>query len=175
MERYSGRKGSWVPDYYHEIWSRRDQWQWDMRQRVLDTAAALLDEVGPRLFTVKDVARRSGYARTTVYKYFHHKAGLLAAAEEVRSKRRPARPGFRALPSPLPSPVLSLVYKYLLKAKRAGAVPEETDLQELAHMLCALWWYGLCIRGPHGEPGAPDSLRWLPAALAWLLRGVSVA
>ncbi len=82
MHRYSGRKGNWIPYNYDEIVPRRHQWRDEMRPHVLDTAAALVAEVGPRRFTVKEVAERAGVGRTTVYKYFGLKAELLAACRE---------------------------------------------------------------------------------------------
>jgi AcrR family transcriptional regulator len=73
------RKGIWSSDGFHYAPSRRALREQQLRQLVLAATQKLLAAVGPRVFTVKEAARRAGVARTTVYKYFRDKAGLLAA------------------------------------------------------------------------------------------------
>lgn len=53
-----------------------------IRQLVMETAVKVLRETGARAFTVVEVARVCGVARSTIYKYFGLKAGLLAACRE---------------------------------------------------------------------------------------------
>jgi AcrR family transcriptional regulator len=65
---------------------------------VMDAAHRLVAEVGPRTFTVVEVARRSGVARTTIYKYFGLKAGLLLACKDELARQRK---GTRASSPPL--------------------------------------------------------------------------
>lgn len=83
----SGRKGNWYPPDYIDRGASRYAWRLDMRRKVLDAAATLLDEVGPRQFTVKAVAKRAGIGRTSIYKHIGLKAELLAAVRE--DARRP--------------------------------------------------------------------------------------
>ncbi|MDB4894792.1 MAG: Transcriptional regulator, TetR family [Firmicutes bacterium] len=72
------RKGIWSSDGLHYAPSRRALREQQLRQLVVAATQELLAAVGPRAFTVKEAARRAGVARTTVYKYFRDKAGLLA-------------------------------------------------------------------------------------------------
>lgn len=90
--RRSGRKGNWAPDYGDDsVIYARLEWQATAYEKVLNAAAALLAEVGPRAFTVVAVAERSGVARTTIYKYFHLKADLLLACREHVARRHSAK------------------------------------------------------------------------------------
>jgi AcrR family transcriptional regulator len=73
------RKGIWSSDGLHYAPSRRALREQQLRQLVLAAAQNLITAVGTRAFTVKEAARRAGVGRTTVYKYFRDKAGLLAA------------------------------------------------------------------------------------------------
>ena len=50
--------------------------------RILDTAAALLDEVGVEAFTTNLLAARSGERVRTVYRYFPNKHAVIAAVAE---------------------------------------------------------------------------------------------
>jgi AcrR family transcriptional regulator len=50
------------------------------RNLVLTTAADLMAEVGVERLTVDEVARRSGVAKTTIYRHFPTKSALVAAA-----------------------------------------------------------------------------------------------
>lgn len=54
-------------------------WLW---RTVLLQGLQLLDEVGPRGFTVRELANRVGVARSTLYKYFGMKAELMAICME---------------------------------------------------------------------------------------------
>ncbi|MEM7094914.1 MAG: TetR/AcrR family transcriptional regulator [Actinomycetota bacterium] len=50
------------------------------RSKMLDAAASLALDVGVRSFTVDEVARRSGVAKTTIYRHFTGKNELIIAA-----------------------------------------------------------------------------------------------
>jgi len=50
------------------------------RERILDAAASIALESGLAAVTVDEVARRSGAAKTTVYRHFEHRNALLVAA-----------------------------------------------------------------------------------------------
>lgn len=83
-----GRKGDWYPEYFDDDYlPRRAEIQIRIKRTVLNASQALLKEVGPRAFTVKEAARRAGVGRTTVYKYFGLKADLLAACRADAAAR----------------------------------------------------------------------------------------
>lgn len=50
------------------------------RRKVLDAAAETLFDVGVPSFTIDEVARRSGVAKTTIYRHFGDRNGLLVEA-----------------------------------------------------------------------------------------------
>ena len=51
----------------------------DLRQKLLDAALALVAEVGPEAFTLREVARRAGVSHNAPYRHFVDKDDLLAA------------------------------------------------------------------------------------------------
>jgi AcrR family transcriptional regulator len=50
----------------------------NLRQILLDAAVALIGEVGPRAFTLREVARRAGVSHNAPYRHFASKDELLA-------------------------------------------------------------------------------------------------
>jgi AcrR family transcriptional regulator len=50
----------------------------NLRQTLLDAAIALIGEVGPRAFTLREVARRAGVSHNAPYRHFASKDELLA-------------------------------------------------------------------------------------------------
>ena len=54
----------------------------NLRQTLLDAAVALIGEVGPRAFTLREVARRAGVSHNAPYRHFAGKDELLAAVAE---------------------------------------------------------------------------------------------
>lgn len=66
-----------IPPSWENRGGKRARWQYEMFKRVLKATVDLIDE-SPRAFTVVDVAKRAGVARSTIYKYFGIKAELLA-------------------------------------------------------------------------------------------------
>lgn len=50
----------------------------NLRQTLLDAAVALIGEVGPRVFTLREVARRAGVSHNAPYRHFAGKDELLA-------------------------------------------------------------------------------------------------
>lgn len=58
--------------YHHE----------NLRETLIDAAAALIGEVGPRAFTLREVARRAGVSHNAPYRHFTSKDELLAAVAE---------------------------------------------------------------------------------------------
>ena len=61
------------------------------RTRALDAAASIALDSGLAAVTVDEVARRSGVAKTTIYRHFEHRNALLIAALD-RTTDRPAAP-----------------------------------------------------------------------------------
>jgi AcrR family transcriptional regulator len=77
-----GRRDIWSPDNFHYLGTRRTLNAKQLKAKVIKASRELLAEVGPRAFTVKGAAQRAKVGRTSVYKHFGHKAGLLAACRE---------------------------------------------------------------------------------------------
>jgi AcrR family transcriptional regulator len=61
---------------------RRDQQKHEVRQAILDAAAALFLEHGYQGFSLRQVAERIGYSATTIYLYFADKDDLLFTVAE---------------------------------------------------------------------------------------------
>src|SRR5580658_1029492 len=55
--------------YHHE----------NLRQTLLEAAVTLIGEVGPRAFTLREVARRAGVSHNAPYRHFASKDELLVA------------------------------------------------------------------------------------------------
>jgi AcrR family transcriptional regulator len=51
----------------------------NLKQSLLDAAVALIGEVGPQAFTLREVARRAGVSHNAPYRHFRDKDDLLAA------------------------------------------------------------------------------------------------
>jgi AcrR family transcriptional regulator len=51
----------------------------NLKQSLLDAALALIAEVGPQVFTLREVARRAGVSHNAPYRHFRDKDDLLAA------------------------------------------------------------------------------------------------
>lgn len=51
----------------------------ELKQTLLDSAVALIAEVGPQAFTLREVARRAGVSHNAPYRHFEDKDDLLAA------------------------------------------------------------------------------------------------
>lgn len=54
----------------------------NLRKTLLDAAVALIGEVGPRAFTLREVARRAGVSHTASYRHFASRDELLVAVAE---------------------------------------------------------------------------------------------
>src|SRR6202044_1998421 len=51
----------------------------NLRKTLLAAAVALIGDVGPQAFTLREVARRAGVSHNAPYRHFHDKNDLLAA------------------------------------------------------------------------------------------------
>lgn len=87
------------------------------RARIIEAVIDLIAETGAEAVQMRDVARRSGVALATVYRYFSSKDHLLAAALEDWQKRLTRRIVASARP-PVADP-LSAMLDYLRRAQRA--------------------------------------------------------
>jgi TetR/AcrR family transcriptional regulator, cholesterol catabolism regulator len=88
------------------------------RAKIIEAVIELIADVGAEALQMRDVAKRSGVALATVYRYFNSKDYLLAAALEEWQKRLTrrilaSRAGRRDL-DPLPG-----ILDYLRRAQRA--------------------------------------------------------
>jgi AcrR family transcriptional regulator len=61
---------------------RREQQKQELRQAIVDAAAALFLEYGYQGFSLRQVAERIGYSATTIYLYFADKDDLLFTVAE---------------------------------------------------------------------------------------------
>jgi AcrR family transcriptional regulator len=88
------------------------------RAKIIEAVTELIAEVGAEAVQMRDVAKRSGVALATVYRYFNSKEYLLAAALEDWQKRLTRRilatRGRHAGRDPLPG-----IVDYLRRAQRA--------------------------------------------------------
>jgi len=94
----------------------------NLRQTLLEAAVALIGEVGPRAFTLREVARRAGVSHNAPYRHFPSKNDLLIAV---------ASEGFDRL--------AALMNKSLAKAK--------TPLERL--QLCGCGYVDFALHWPH--------------------------
>lgn len=88
------------------------------RAKVIEAVIHVIGEVGAEEVQMRDVARRSGVALATVYRYFSSKDHLLAAALEDWQKRLTRRIVATSAP-PLAQDPLSGMLDYLRRAQRA--------------------------------------------------------
>src|SRR5260370_8893580 len=59
----------------------------NLKQALIDAAVALVAEVGPQGFTLREVARRAGVSHNAPYRHFHDKDELVAAVAIERLER----------------------------------------------------------------------------------------
>ncbi|HXR40647.1 MAG TPA: TetR/AcrR family transcriptional regulator [Terracidiphilus sp.] len=98
--------------YHHE----------NLRQTLLEAAVALIGEVGPRAFTLREVARRAGVSHNAPYRHFPSKDDLLVAV---------AKEGFERLTAGM--------QKSLARGR--------TALEQL--QLCGCGYVDFALRWPH--------------------------
>lgn len=67
----------------------RAQKQGETRRRIVEAAAALHEEIGPRETTVSGIAARAGVQRLTVYRHFPDESSLLRACSSHWLDRNP--------------------------------------------------------------------------------------
>jgi AcrR family transcriptional regulator len=100
---------------------KRARQQEQTRQRIVEAAVALHEELGPRDTTISAIAERAGVQRLTVYRHFHDDAELFAACSghwlELNPPPDPAQwsghddPGRRSIVA------LSAVYAYFRRTR----------------------------------------------------------
>lgn len=69
-------------------------------KQIIDSAAALFDEIGIANATPSDIAKASGLTRTSLYRYFPNKASIIRALAERHLQALQLR--FSAVPNELP-------------------------------------------------------------------------
>jgi TetR/AcrR family transcriptional regulator, cholesterol catabolism regulator len=87
------------------------------RAKIIEVVIEQIGEVGAEAVQMRDVARRSGVALATVYRYFSSKDHLLAAALEDWQKRLTRR--IMTSSGPAVQDPLSAILDYLRRALRA--------------------------------------------------------
>ena len=65
--------------YKEAVPAKRPYHRVNLKQNLLDSAVALIGEVGPQAFTLREVARRAGVSHNAPYRHFRDKDDLLAA------------------------------------------------------------------------------------------------
>ena len=58
--------------------ARRPYHRVNLKQSLLDSAVALIGDVGPQAFTLREVARRAGVSHNAPYRHFRDRDDLLA-------------------------------------------------------------------------------------------------
>ena len=94
----------------------------NLRKTLLDAAVALIGEVGPRAFTLREVARRAGVSHNAPYRHFAGKDELLVAV---------AAEGFERLAA----------------AMRESMAPATSARERL--VLCGCGYVDFALRWPH--------------------------
>jgi len=118
----------------------------DLRTTLLEAAVALIGEVGPRAFTLREVARRAGVSHNAPYRHFAGKDELLAAV---------AAEGFDRLTA----------------AMERAMKPGRTPLERL--QLCGCGYVDFALRWPLHLPPATRCRRrgrrgrWCMASRSW--------
>jgi AcrR family transcriptional regulator len=69
---------SW-PIFFFVTRSRRPYHHGNLRQVLLDAGVALIRKVGPKSFTLREVARRAGVSHNAPYRHFRDKDELISA------------------------------------------------------------------------------------------------
>src|ERR1700677_4130866 len=64
--------------YKEAVAAKRPYHRVNLKQSLLDSAVALIGEVGPQAFTLREVARRAGVSHNAPYRHFRDKDDLLA-------------------------------------------------------------------------------------------------
>lgn len=97
------------------------------RAKIIEAVIDLIDDLGAEAVQMRDVARHSGVALATVYRYFSSKEHLLASALEDWQKRLTRR--ILAAKGPPDRDPLPAILDYLRRAQRAfHRNPEMTAL-----------------------------------------------
>jgi AcrR family transcriptional regulator len=65
--------------YKESVAAKRPYHRINLKQSLLDSALALISEVGPQAFTLREVARRAAVSHNAPYRHFRDKDDLLAA------------------------------------------------------------------------------------------------
>lgn len=157
---------------------RRAAQQDETRQRIVEAAMALHEEIGPRNTTISAIAERAGVQRLTVYRHFADEVALFRACTLCWLERHPLPPLPERQASGAASPAertrqgLQALYAYYGSTRRMWEVSHR-DVELVP-----------ALQGPMGEVAAHleayrDALaaHWQapPARAAWLRATLAVA
>jgi AcrR family transcriptional regulator len=98
------------------------------RERILGTAFDLLSEAGVGGFSVDEVSRQSGVAKTTIYRHWPSREALVLDAAARISAKEPV-PDTGSLPSDL-TVLLQSLGEQLTSARWSTVVPSLVDIAE---------------------------------------------
>lgn len=134
--------------YHHE----------NLRETLIEAAVALVGEVGPRAFTLREVARRAGVSHNAPYRHFAAKDDLLAAV---------ASEGFERLTGSM--------QKWMAKGTTAM---ERLHLSGCGYVDFALRWpnhFLVMFDLPQDQPGCPSGVEMGRNAFQVLVGAIEAA
>ena len=102
----------------------------DSEQKLINAAAELLGEVGPRAMSVRAVAERAGVNHGLVHHYFGGKDGLLQAAMTQLVEDHAVFARERSKGNPMPAPLSLKEDQTYLRAVVRSVLDDEMELAE---------------------------------------------
>ena len=99
------------------------------RERVLTTTLDLLTEAGLGQLTIDDIARRSGVAKTTIYRHWPNRSALVIDACSRMTEGHEAPPDTGSLEGDLRA-ILTNIAELLATARWSSIVPSIVDIAE---------------------------------------------
>lgn len=102
----------------------------DSEQKLIDAAAELLGEVGPRAMSVRGIAERAGVNHGLVHHYFGGKDGLLQAAMTQLVEQHAVFAREQSHGSPVPAPLALKEDQKYLRAVVRSVLDDEMELAQ---------------------------------------------
>lgn len=102
----------------------------DSEQKLIDAAAELLGEVGPRAMSVRGIAERAGVNHGLVHHYFGGKDGLLKAAMTQLVEEHAVFAREQSHGSPVPAPLALKEDQKYLRAVVRSVLDDEMELAQ---------------------------------------------
>lgn len=102
----------------------------DSEQKLIDAAAELMGEVGPRAMSVRGIAERAGVNHGLVHHYFGGKDGLLKAAMTQLVEEHAVFAREQSHGSPVPAPLALKEDQKYLRAVVRSVLDDEMELAQ---------------------------------------------